>query len=185
MRNFILGIIFILVLLLLCALGGALLGFMPTSANATPPAWETKIASGALDASMERHAPRVNNPIPATDANLIDGMKVYTMNCALCHGGLDKKPSALQHSMYPPPPQLILEPLDDPEWHIYFATRTGVRYTGMAAWERVLSEQDIWKVTGFLSRVEKLPAGAKEYWQKNFNVSPEPSGEPHKHEDHD
>ena len=185
MRNFILGIIFTLVLLALCALGGALLGFLPTSANATPPPWETKIASAALDASMERHASRVNNPVPATDANLIDGMKVYTMNCALCHGALDNKPSPLQHSMYPPPPQLILEPLDDPEWHIFFAIRSGVRYTGMPAWERVLSEQDLWKVTGFLARVEKLPAGAKEYWQKSFGVSPEPSGEPRKHEDHD
>ena len=62
---------------------------------------------------MEKHAPRLNNPIPATDANLIDGMKIYTMNCASCHGTLDKKPSPLEHSFYPPPPQLILEPLDD------------------------------------------------------------------------
>jgi len=185
MRNFILGMIFVLVLLAMCALGSALLGLTPTNADATPPRWETRLASAALDASMERHAPRINNPLPATDANLIDGMKVYTMNCALCHGGLDNKPSPLRRSMYPPPPQVILEPMDDPEWHIFYATRTGVRYTGMPAWGKVLSEQDLWKVTGFLARVEKLPSGAKEYWQKNFGVSPEHSGEPHKHGDNE
>ena len=38
------------------------LGFMPTNADATPPAMEQHIAMSALDASMERHAPRVTNP---------------------------------------------------------------------------------------------------------------------------
>jgi len=45
--------------------------------------------------------------------------------------------------------------MDDPEWHIYYAVRTGIRYTGMPAWNKTLSEQDMWKVTAFLSRIEK------------------------------
>jgi mono/diheme cytochrome c family protein len=134
-----------------------------------------------MDTSMERHAPRINNPVPATDANLIDGMKIYTMNCALCHGGLDRKRSPLERAFYPPPPQLIAETLQDPEWHIFYAIRTGVRYTGMPAWGKVLSEQDMWKVTSFLSHVDKLPAGVKDYWQKSFGVSGEPPAEPHEH----
>jgi len=184
MRNFILGVIFTLLLLALGGLAFALLGFVPTSADATPPRFESRIAMGALDASMERHAPRANNPVPATDNNLIDGMKIYTMNCAVCHGALDKKPSPLASSFYPPPPQLILEPLDDPEWHIFYAVRTGVRYTGMPAWSKALSTDDMWKVTGFLSRLEKLPPAVKDYWQKSFGVSPEPSGETHHHGEH-
>jgi mono/diheme cytochrome c family protein len=187
MRNFIVGVIFTLVVLILLGLGMAMLGFMPTNADASPGKLESWLASGAMDTSMERHAPRVNNPVPATDANLIDGMKIYTMSCALCHGALDKKRSPLEHGFYPPPPQLVLEPLDDPEWHIFYAIRTGIRYTGMPAWGKALNEQDMWKVTAFLSRVEKLPPGAKDYWQKSFGVSPEPSGESHEghhHEDH-
>ena len=66
-----------------------------------------------MDASMERRAPHDNNPVPATDANLIDGMKIYTMNCASCHGGLDKKPNPFGANFYPPVPQLILDPPDD------------------------------------------------------------------------
>ncbi len=187
MRNFILGIIFILVLAVVVGLIITMTGLLPTSADATPPKIEERIASQALDASMEKHAPRVNNPVPPTDANLIDGMKVYTMNCALCHGTLDRKPSVLEHSMYPPPPQLILEPLDDPEWHIFFAVRTGVRYTGMPAWNKALSEEDMWKVTGFLSRIDKLPQGVKDYWQKSVGVPAGSGGEhektPHEHKD--
>jgi mono/diheme cytochrome c family protein len=172
MRNIILGVVLAVALAALGGIAFLLLGLMPTNADATPPDMEKRIASSALDAAMERKAPRVNSPLAPTDDTLIDGMKIYTMNCALCHGTLDLKPSPLQHSFYPPPPQIVLEPLDDPEWHIYYAIRTGVRYTGMPAWGKTLSEQDIWKVTGFLSRVEKLPAGVQDYWKKSFGVNP-------------
>src|SRR5579885_2629336 len=173
MRAFILGIIVTLVLLFVAGLLIAQFGLFPTRADATPPAFERRIAMSALDASMDRHAPRLTNPVPATDENLIDGAKLYTMNCALCHGTLDYKPSLLEHSMYPPPPQLILDPLDDPEWHIYYAIQTGVRYTGMPAWNKAMSGQDMWKVTAFLSRIDKLPPQVQQYWKANFGVAPQ------------
>ena len=132
MRKFFWGVLITLLVVFVGGLSVALLGYMPTHANATPPKWEESLASRALDASMEHHAPRVANPIPATDENLIEGMKIYTMNCALCHGRLDNQRSPLEHHFYPPAPQLIAEPVDDPEWHIYYAVRTGVRYTGNA-----------------------------------------------------
>jgi len=185
MRGLVLGIIVAFVLLFVAALVIAQFGLMPTNADATPSQFESRIAANALDASMERHAPRVNNPIPATEDNLIAGMKLYTMNCAVCHGTLDYKPSLLEHSMYPPPPQIILEPLADPEWHINFAIRTGVRYTGMPAWNKALNDEDIWKITAFLSRLEKLPPGVQEYWKKAYGVSPQShQGQEHEHGAH-
>jgi len=181
MRNFILGIIITLLVLGLGSLGLAMLGYMPTNADAVPPHFEMRIAMTALDASMEKHAPRTANPIPATDDNLIAGMKVYTMNCAFCHGGLDNKPSPLQHHFYPPAPQLILHPLDDPEWHIFYAVRTGIRYTGMPAWDNVLSADDMWKVTGFLSHLEKLPPAVQQFWQTSTGVAPPAHTEEEEH----
>lgn len=172
MRGFIWGIIVTIVVGVLVGLAVANFGLMPTNADATPPAIERHIAMNALDASMERHAPRVTNPLPATDDNLIDGMKIYTMNCSLCHGTLDNKPSALEKAFYPPVPQLILDPLDDPEWHIFYAIRTGVRYTGMPAWGKALTPDDMWKVTAFLSRIQKLPPKVQQYWKEAYGVGP-------------
>jgi thiosulfate dehydrogenase len=185
MRAFIAGILVTLLVLFAIALAIAELGFIPTSADATPPKFESRMAMSALDASMERHAPRINNPVPVTDDNLIDGMKIYTMNCAVCHGTMDYKPSALAHSMYPPPPQVLLDPLDDPEWHLYYAIRTGVRYTGMPAWNKVLNDQDMWKVTAFLSRLDKLPPAAQDYWKKAYGVTPRSSEEHQEHGGHE
>jgi len=184
MRNFILGITVTLLLLILGGLAIAMLGLLPTNADSTPPRIERRIAMSAMDASMDRHAPRVTNPLPPTDDNLIDGIKIYTMNCAACHGALDNKPSVLEKSLYPPPPQLIIDPLDDPEWHIFYAIRTGVRYTGMPAWNKALTDQDMWKVTAFLSRIQKLPPTVQDYWKKSVGVAPpatNPEGEGHDH----
>ena len=179
MRNFILGIIVTLLIISLGGLAFLSFGFMPTNADATPPRLERRVATSAMDSSMDRHAPHTVNPVLPTDDNLIQGMKIYTMNCALCHGTLDQKPSLLEKSFYPPPPQLVLDPLDDPEWHTFYAIRTGVRYTGMPAWGKVLSAEDIWKVTAFLSRIQKLPPGVQDYWKKAFGAAPQSSTEDH------
>ena len=182
MRNFIFGVFVTVLVIAAAGLGAAMFGLLPTNADAVPPRLERRIAMSAMDASMDRHAPRVSNPVAPTDENLIDGMKVYTMNCAVCHGTLDSKPSPLEKSFYPPVPQLILDPLDDPEWHIYYAVRTGIRYTGMPAWGRALSDQDLWKVTAFLSRIQKLPPKVQEHWKSAYGAGPPAEGAEQGHE---
>ncbi len=186
MNKFLLGAIVTLLVLAVGGIGLALLGFLPTNANSKPPRMEMHLAMSALDASIERHAPQANNPVPPTDANLIDGLKIYTMNCALCHGGLDKQTSVLGKSFYPPAPSLIIYPIDDPEWHVFYTVKMGVRYTGMPAWDKSLSEQDMWKVTSFLTRVEKLPPAVQDFWQKSTGVAAPTEGEAehHDHADH-
>src|SRR5215470_11096575 len=158
MSRLILGVFLTIVILAVFGFGMALLGFLSTNSDAEPPRMEAQIASAVLDASMEKHASRVNNPITPTDENLVEGIKIYRKNCVLCHGDLDRQTATLARSLYPPAPNLITHPLDDPEWHVFYAIRTGVRYTGMPAWNKVLGDQDIWKVTAFLSRIEKLPS---------------------------
>lgn len=177
MRKFILGVIVTLLVLILGGLGFAALGYIPTYANVAPPRWEHHLANAAVDASMERHAPHVANPLPPSDQNLEDGMKLYTMNCALCHGGFDRKPASLANSLYPPPPNLVSDPPDDPEWHVFYCIRTGIRYTGMPSWQKTLSEQDMWKVTSLLSHMDKLPPSVQDYWKTSFGVAAPSGGE--------
>jgi thiosulfate dehydrogenase len=172
MRNFILGIIAAFLVLGIGGLAIAGFGLMPTNADSTPPAVERRVATSALHTAMSRRAPRLSNPFPASDANLIEGMKIYTTNCAVCHGTLDNQPSPLERSFYPPVPQLVLDPTDDPQWHTYYVVRNGIRYTGMPSWRHTLSEQEMWKVTGFLSRVETLPSAVQDYWVQSYGVRP-------------
>ena len=172
MRNFIFGTIATFLALACVGLAFAVFGLMPTNADSKPPVIEQRIATNALAASLNRRAAHLNNPLAASDSNLIEGMKIYTMNCAVCHGTLDNQPSPLEHSFYPPVPQLVLDPVDDPEWHTYYVVRNGIRYTGMPSWSHTLSDQDMWKVTDFLTRVEKLPPGVQDYWKDAYGVKP-------------
>jgi thiosulfate dehydrogenase len=183
MRNFILGIISAFLLL---GLGGLLFvesGLLPTNADSSPPSLERRLATHALDNVLKRRASRLSNPVPSNDDNLIAGLKLYTINCAVCHGTLDNQPSPLAHSFYPPVPQLILGPVHAPQWHTYYVVRNGVRYTGMPSWRHTLSEQDIWRITDFLSRIETLPPAVQDYWSQSYGVRPPTttsgSGQPH------
>jgi len=182
MGKFLLGVVITLAVLVLVVLGVAMLGLFPTAANVEPSRFERHIAMSAVDNSMDRHAPRLSNPLTPTDSNLVDGMKLYTMNCALCHGGLDRKPSTLSNSFYPPPPNFVSDPPDDPEWHIFYTIRTGVRYTGMPAWDKTLNDQEMWKITMFLSHMDKLPPAVQEYWKTSFGTGPAPEKKETMHE---
>jgi hypothetical protein len=53
----------------------------------------------------------------------------------------------------------------------------------MPAWNRALSDQDIWNVTAFLSRVENLPPGAQTYWKNAYGTGPQ-NHQGEQHEQH-
>ena len=157
MGKFLLGFVFAVIVLCGSAFAGLMLGWLDTNADSPIGNLEKQIASRALDASVDRHADRASNPVQENAAALQDGMTIYVMNCATCHGALDKKPSAIGKNLYPHAPQLIVRALDDPEWRTFYVVKHGISRTGMPAWDKILSEQDMWKVTAFLSNLEKLP----------------------------
>ena len=152
MRNFILGVIITLLLLVLGGLAIAMLGLLPTNADTDPPAIEHRVAMSALDASMERHAPRVTNPMPPTDDNLIGGMKIYTMNCAVCHGGPGLKATAIAQGLNPPPPNLFRAGRKPHTTEIFWFVKNGVKMTGMPSFGKTHPDTDIWAVTAFLRK---------------------------------
>ena len=166
MRGFIIGVVVTLGVL---ALGGGIFvgfGLVNSAADQQPGRLETTVASGALDAAVKRRAGGLVNPVQASDDNLLEGMTLYAINCAGCHGSLDKSPSKLGADFYPPIPQIIKDPIDDPEWFIYYVTKHGVRMTGMPAWGRHLKDEEIWKIAAFLSRIDKLPPAVQDKMPK-------------------
>ena len=171
MRKFIAGIVFALVAFILGAFIYARGGYVAVNADATPSSLEHWAANSALDAAIEHQAPQVENPVPKTDANLIEGMKLYAMNCAVCHGGLDRKRNVLGGAFYPPAPQIIVRGLDDPEWHIFFVIKRGVRLTGMPAWGKVMNDADLWKIVAFVKTINQLPPAVEQQRQQALGSS--------------
>lgn len=126
---------------------------------------EATVAMPSLDAAVERRAPDIRNPIEATDANLIAGMKVYQANCAVCHGDINHPHGMLADSLYPRAPQFVEDAPDMPENQNFYIIQHGIRLSGMPAWKPVLSDQEIWQVTTFLSHMDQLPPQVSEQWK--------------------
>jgi len=160
MGKFIAGMIFAVLVFGLGGLCYVYFGHAPVNADVAPGKLETYVGTHALDASVERQAPKVNNPIQPTEDNLTRGMLVYNMNCAQCHGAPTRK-QTLGDGEYPPAPQFTDDPPDMPDHHNYFIIKHGIRYTAMPAWGKMLSDDDIWKVTTFLGQWKKLPPTVK------------------------
>jgi mono/diheme cytochrome c family protein len=131
-------------------------GFMDMRADQPAGRIERFYMRDAMDKYADRHAPKLPNPVPPTNANLIEGIRVYKNNCAICHGGPEKPVAALGQTFSPPVPQFLKDAPDMPEYQNYWVIRHGVKMTGMPAWDQILPDIDIWKVTTFLSKMDQL-----------------------------
>ena len=139
MRKFLAGFGLGLAVLPLSVIVVSSLGCWPVHADARPSRWEERIGRLALDSSVARRAARVSNPVPATDEELLAGMRFYRNNCAGCHGD-SQGPSAWgTRGFYPRVPQFAQDPPRKPDWQIFWVAKHGVRYSGMGAWQRARS----------------------------------------------
>ena len=180
LRGFVLGVI--LTLIGLAGIGYLLLarGSIPANADATPSAFEIWATNVDLEATLKRDAPKSPNPIPLTEANLIEGISLYGRYCVACHGtaagNAARTPIALGE--YPSPPQLGTDGVeDDPEGVTFWKIRHGIRLTGMPSWRRTLTERQMWTVALFLKHMDKLPPSADAAW-KALRLESQPSSAP-------
>jgi mono/diheme cytochrome c family protein len=139
----------------------------PPVATADPEfPMEKKIVRIPLNARIKREMP-ANSPISASDDNLNAGASIYEDKCEYCHGAADE-PSSMANSMFPRPPQLWARQADgtvgvsdDPVGKTYWVVKNGIRLTGMPAYDKALSETELWQVSLLLSMADKpLPADA-------------------------
>jgi thiosulfate dehydrogenase len=106
MRQFIFG--FIAVLALLAAGGFAFveLGLAPVATASAPLPFEKQIATAALDARVNKEAPKLS-PIAPSDQVYAAGAQIYRNNCVVCHGLPGQDRTAIAKGEFPTPPELF------------------------------------------------------------------------------
>ena len=161
-----LGILLTLVVLTVGAYAGVRAGLMPANADARPGKLETWAAKTSLRATLAREAPRQDNPLALTDANLGAGIKLYKENCAVCHGGAAGDPSNIAKGLYQRSPQLGKHGVeDDPDATIYWKVTHGIRLTGMPAFSKTLTDEQRWQIVLLLKHMDALPPKAGLAWK--------------------
>jgi mono/diheme cytochrome c family protein len=165
MKKLLLGFVLGLVCPLIAVVIAAYLGLLPIGATSEPSALEIRLADTALMASVAKDAARLSNPVPDTEDTLLAGMKIYRDVCAGCHGDVKGPSHWGTHNFYPRVPQFAQDLPDLPAPEMFVIVKHGIRYTGMGAWDGEISDEDIWRVVTFLTRLGTLPPAVDAAWK--------------------
>ena len=63
----------------------------------------------------------------------------------------------IEESYYPPVPRFMEDAHDMPENENFYIISHGIRFTGMPGWGKNFCDDQIWRLTSFLSQSGKLP----------------------------
>jgi thiosulfate dehydrogenase len=161
-KGLVLGIVIGILLLVGCMYLYFSLGFAPVATAAHPMPLERKMAKIALHAYLEKQQ-HPQPLVPADEANLIAGAKVYKEQCATCHGLPGEPKSAISKGMFPDPPQLFqgIGVTDDEPWETYWKVENGIRMTGMPGFKSQVGEKEIWQVTMLVKNADKITEPVK------------------------
>ena len=135
MMKILLGFVLGLVVVLLGALLYFGLGLAPVATSAAPMPFERLLAGMALNARIKKEAPS-KAPLPADEANLLAGARIYREQCGVCHGLSGQPETPIAKGMYPHPPQLFTGHgvTDDPPGETYWKAANGIRLTGTVSY---------------------------------------------------
>jgi mono/diheme cytochrome c family protein len=163
MLRFLVGLIIGLLVLPLGGLAYFKLGKPPVATADPPLPLEKQIVAIPLAARIAREMPR-SVPITADEATFTAGAAVYQTQCAPCHG-LPDHDSAFAKGMFPRAPQLFqrhgdhVGVSDDEPGETYWKVANGIRLSGMPAFDKILTEKEMWQVTLLAANADKLSAG--------------------------
>ena len=121
----------------------------------------------ALNARIDKEAPKTV-PVQPSETDLQEGAHLYRQHCAVCHGLPDQAKTAIAAGMYPHVPQLFKGHgvTDDPAGETYWKVANGIRLTGMPAFDKSLSEKQMWEISLLLAGADKLPPSVTEVLRK-------------------
>jgi thiosulfate dehydrogenase len=158
MKQFILGFVAALVLIVVGGYAYLALGLAPVATAAPPLPFEKRITRIGLNAVIDKEAPK-SSPIPATEEAYAAGAKIYRDHCAVCHGLPGQEQTAIAKGEFPKPPELFKRKgvTDDPVGETYWKVANGIRLTGMPGFSDSLSTEQMWQVSLFLLDRDKLP----------------------------
>jgi len=120
-----------------------------SSARATPPAAEVKIATWLLHHSVPPEQRDRRNPVSGDADAIAAGRTLFGQKCEICHAYDGGGQTAIGTFVYPRAPALrglTVQALSDGE--IFYHIRNGIRNTAMPAWD--FPDEQVWQIVAYL-----------------------------------
>ena len=160
MRGFLLGLILGLLVLPVAAMSWLRYGHPPVAVADPRLPFEQQIVNVPLHSRIRQEMP-AHAAMQASPVNLLIGAELYRQQCASCHGQYSY-PSGFGAHMFPQAPQLwaphghgVVGVSDDPAGETYWKVKNGIRLSGMPAYDKILSETQMWQIAVLLANADK------------------------------
>ncbi|MEN6373137.1 MAG: cytochrome c [Armatimonadota bacterium] len=139
-----------------------------TYPDRAPVAWAIGTAA---DNSIKRQARGIKVPKLNDQARIQSGARDYQEDCVVCHGAPGVQIGEIGRGLNPAPPELIDAAEDFKPNELFWITKNGIRMTGMPAWSKTSSDDEIWDIVAFM---EKLPSMKPAEYRKLTHGAPTP-----------
>jgi mono/diheme cytochrome c family protein len=110
---------------------------------------------------MERDSAGITVPAELeTATNVKSGAQLYSMNCAMCHAAPGTSLSPVGRGIYPSAPFLLAATRKNHPNQMFWVIKNGVKMTGMAAFGKSFTDQQMWDLAAFLQKDRGISAAA-------------------------
>jgi len=114
------------------------------------------------DRSIESRLSSIKPQLGATPGMIEAGAKHYASLCVGCHLAPDATKSDLRTGLYPHPPNLAQEDIQESR-RAFWVIKHGIKMSAMPAWGKTLDDAAIWDVVAF---VRKMPGMSEQDYQQ-------------------
>lgn len=178
LRSAIFGGIATIVIVVIAAAIYAALGFYNIAADA-PHLGVTKSVIGFVrDRSVAARVGDIVVPSLNEPGRIADGASDYDAMCTSCHLAPGMPENEMRPGLYPKPPKLAAIPAAPPAVQ-FWIIKHGIKMSGMSAWGKTHSDEEIWNMVAFLQKLPKLTPG-----QYKMLVGIAVGHHDHDHDDH-
>jgi mono/diheme cytochrome c family protein len=126
---------------------------------ADDPHWSltTRLMETVRDRSIKARLSGIAVPKLDDESLIRVGAGNYDAMCAGCHLEPGEDDTELSVGLYPAPPNLGRDRIDDPA-EAFWAIKHGIKMSGMPAWGKSMEDEYIWGMVAFLQRLPGMSA---------------------------
>jgi mono/diheme cytochrome c family protein len=104
-----------------------------------------------------KHRSRGISPPDLSNSTIVkSGANRFQQMCVQCHGGPGVERSEAGDGLYPQGPDLARANNRWTPGDLFWITKNGLKMTGMPAWGKTTSDEDIWAMVAFMERLSAI-----------------------------
>ncbi len=148
------------IIALAAVLGFAYSGLYDVSATTPHSGAVSWLLATTSHASVERRSKGIDVPDLDDSALALAGVNDFDSMCVSCHGAPGKEPGAIGKGLNPAAPDLAESAMEMQPAELFWVTKNGIKMTGMPAWGKTHSDDDLWPLVALITQLPKLDADA-------------------------